>query len=46
MLELVQIILKVIRHGNVAIPSRVIPLDVETTELGAGPIHGDSVLFL
>ena len=39
MLELVQSFLKVIGHGNVAIPSRVIPLDVETIEQGDGPIH-------
>ena len=45
-LELVQIFLKLIGHGNVASASRVIPLDVETTEQGSGPIHGDGVLFL
>ena len=45
-LELVQRFLKVIGYGNVASPIRVIPLDVKTTEQGAGPIHGYGVLFL
>ena len=45
-LELVQRFLKVIGHGNVASPSRLIPLDVDTTEQGAGPTHRDGVLSL
>ena len=46
MLGLVQRFLKVIGHGNVASRSRLIPMNVETIEQGAGPIHGDGVLFL
>ena len=45
-LGLVQRFLKVIGHGNVASRSRLIPMNVETIEQGAGPIHGDGVLFL